>query len=82
MMYAHDGRKTLLIKEYEMDELSDLGRDIYESIDPTLNGKAKVINDDLAQGTLVVQVIYKTKDCCNCQGFHHQTHCPHHVMVY
>ena len=81
MMYAHGGRKSIFHKKYDMDELSDLARDIYESMDSRFNDKAKVIDEDNSQGTLIVQVIYRTKDCCDCQGFHHQMHCPHHVMV-
>jgi len=65
-MYTHNGRKTIFTKQYTEEELADLERDISEAVDSRYNSKAEVIQEDGFNGTLIVKIIYKTSDCCDC----------------
>lgn len=80
-MFAGDGRKHIFSKEYTADGLADLSRDVEECIQSKYNPKASVIDGDNNAGNIIVTVIYRTSDACDCQGFHHQIECPHHAMV-
>ena len=49
--------KVLLDKNYSVDDLNDLERDMYEAIDGTYNPEAAEIPDD-ATGTYRVQITW------------------------
>lgn len=49
--------KVLLDKNYSVDDLNDLERDMYEAIDGTYNPEAAEIPDDAA-GTFRVQITW------------------------
>jgi hypothetical protein len=73
-------KEYLMSKDYDGELLNDINEDIMDSLNKLSDDK--IDEYGIIKGNIRVQVIWCSKDDCDCSGFDHDTSCPHWVMSY
>ena len=74
-------KETVLFKEYEGENISDIQRDIHEMFDSRINPNVDTCEKDeqgIHTGKFRVSVIWCSENDCDCTGFEHYQDCQNH----